>query len=137
MCVAYDPYNRFNSNDVNRLRFPLFTKSSDSKLRKLPPKRDALQLHILCSACAVGWIRGVKLELSDQIPSPVDCGWKYSKGYRFAADWCGTYDVNLNEYIFTCTCKGVCSQCKYVKEEVSCLPFCSCVCIATRENTVG
>ena len=99
VCVAYDPYNRFNANDVNRLWFPLFTKSSDSRLRKLPQKRDALQLYILRSACAVGWIRGVTLQPSNQIPSPADCGWKYSKSKRFAADSCGTYDVNLNEYI--------------------------------------
>ena len=65
VCVAYDPYNRFNANDVNRLRFPLFTKSSDSKLRKFPQKRDALQLYILRSACNVGWIQGVILQPSD------------------------------------------------------------------------
>ena len=99
--------------------FLLFTKSSENKLRKLPPTRGALQLHILRSAYAAGWILGVALQPSDQIPSPVDCGWKYSKENRFAVDWCGTYDVNLNEYIFTCTCKGLCTRCKCVKKEAS------------------
>ena len=45
--------------------------------------------------------------------------------------------VNLHEYIFTCTYKGLCTRCKCVKKEVSCLPFCSCACIASQENIVG
>ena len=67
----------------------------------------------------------------------VDWRWKQSKDKRFTVDWFGAYDVNLNEYIFTCTCKGLCTRCKYVKKEVSCLPFCSCACIASQENIVG
>ena len=72
VCAAYEPHNRFHTNDVNRLRFLLFTKSRDNKLRKLLPTREALQLHTLRSAYAAGWIRGVTLQPSDQIPSPVD-----------------------------------------------------------------
>ena len=56
VCAAYDPNNCFHMNDVNRLRFLLFTKSSENKLRKLHPTRKALQLHILCSAYSAGWI---------------------------------------------------------------------------------
>ena len=56
VCAAYDPHNRFNTNDVNRLRFLLFTKSSENKVRKLPPTTEASQLHILRSAYAAGWI---------------------------------------------------------------------------------
>ena len=54
VCAAYDPHNRFRMNDVNRLRFLLFTKSIENKLRKLPPTREALQLHILRSTYAAG-----------------------------------------------------------------------------------
>ena len=137
VCAAYDPHNRFHKDDVNRLRFLLFTKSSGNKQRKLPPTREALQLHSLRSAYAAGWIWGVTLQTSDKIPFAVDWGWKYSKDNRLAVGWCGAYDVNLNEYIFTCTCKGPCSRCKCVKKEVPCLPFCNCVCIATQEIIVG
>ena len=137
VCAAYDPHNRFHTNDVNRLRFLLFSKSSGNKLRKLPLTREALQLHILLSAYAAGWIWGVTLQPSNQIPSPVDWGWKYSKNDKFTVDWCGTYDVNLNDYIFICNWKGLCFRCKCVKKEVLCLPFCSCVCIVTRENIFG
>ena len=137
VCAAYDRHNCLHTDDVNRLRFLLFTKSSDNKLRKLPPLRDALQLHILCSVYTAGWIWAVTLQSSDKIPSPVDWGWKYSKGNRFAVDWCGAYDVNLNEYTFSCTCKGLCSQCKCVKKEISCLLFCSYNCITTQENIVA
>ena len=137
VCAAYDSHSRFHTNDVNRLRFLLFTKSSENKLRKLPLTREALQLHILHSAYAAGWIWGITLQPSDQIPSLVDCGWKYSKDNRFAVDCCGTYVVNLSEYIFTCTCKGLCTRCKCVKKEVSCHLFCSCAFIASQENIVG
>ena len=59
VCAAYDPHNRFHMNDVNRLRFLLFRKSSDYKLRKLSPTKKALQLHILRSAYAVRLISAV------------------------------------------------------------------------------
>ena len=135
LCAAYDPQNRFCTNNIIRLGFPWSIKLSDNKLRKLHP--EALQLHILRSAFAVRRIWDVTLQPSDQIPSSVDWGWKYSKDRRFAVEWCGAYDINLNDYIFTCTCKGLCTQYKCVKKEVSCLTFCSCVCIATRENIAG
>ena len=108
VCAAYDPHNRFHTNNISRLQFLLFTKWSENKLRKLALTREALQLLILRSAFAAGWIWGVTLQPSDHIPSPVDWGWKYSKHNRFAVDWCGAY-VNLHEYRFTCTCKGLCT----------------------------
>ena len=79
--TAYDPHNCFHMNDINRLRLLLFTKSSENKLRKLPPTREALQLHILQSVYAAGWIWGVTLQPSDQIPSLVEWRWKYSKSH--------------------------------------------------------
>ena len=104
--------------------------------RKLCPAKEAPQLHILRSVYSAGSIGEVTLQPSDQIPSPVDWGWKYFKGNRFAVDWCGVYHANLNDYIFTCTCERLYILCKCVKKEVLCLPFCSCVCIATREHSL-
>ena len=135
--AAYDPRNRFRTNDVNKLRFLLFTKSSDNNLRKLPPTKEALRLHILRSAYNASWIWGVTLRPSDQVPSPVQWGWKYSEERKFIVDWCPVCEVNLSDYTFTCTCKGPCTRCKCVKKEASCLPFCGCVCVATRRNIVG
>ena len=83
--------------------------------------------HILRSVYAAGRTRGVTLQPSDQIPSPVDWAWKYIKGKKIAVDWCGAYDVNLNDYIFSCTCKIICIQCKCVKKRVFYVPFCSCI----------
>ena len=60
VCAAYDPHNRFRKSDVNRLRFLLFKKSSDKKLRKLSPTK-ALRLHILRSANTAGRIGEVTL----------------------------------------------------------------------------
>ena len=79
-CAAYGLHNRFRTSDGNRLRFLLFTKSRDSKLRKLSPTKEALQLHILHSVHATVRIWGVTLQPSDQIPSLVDCGRKHFKG---------------------------------------------------------
>ena len=76
VCAAYDPHNCFHTDNINRLWFLLFTMSSENKLRKLPPTREALQLHILRSAYAAGWIWGMTLQPSDQIPSLVDWRWK-------------------------------------------------------------
>ena len=72
VCAAYDPHNRFHTNDVNMQWFLLFTNSCENKLRKLPPAREALQLHILRSAYAAGRIWCVTLQPRHQIPSPVD-----------------------------------------------------------------
>ena len=70
------------TSNGNRLRFLLFTKSRDNKPRTFSPTKEALQLHILRSVHAAGRIWGVTLQPSDQIPSLVDCGWKYFKGKR-------------------------------------------------------
>ena len=35
------------------------------------------------------------LQPSDQITSPVDWRWMYSKDNMFSVDWCRAYDVNL------------------------------------------
>ena len=139
VCTAYDLHNRFRTNGGNRLRFLLFTKSSDNKLRSLPPTKAARWLHILRSVHAASRIWGLTLQLSDQLSSLVDCRWKYFKGKRIAVDWCGVYVANLNDYIFSCTSKRLCIRCKSVN--ISSLPLCSCVWIAktvvlysTREN---
>ena len=139
VCAAYDPHNCFHTMEVERLRFLLLTKLSDNKLRKPPPTREAAKsfIAIFCSAYIAGQLRCVTLQPSDQIPSPVDWKWKYSKDNRFVVDCCRAYGVNLNAYLFTCNCKGLCSRCKCVKKELSYLSFCSCVYIATRENVVG
>ena len=107
VCATYDPDNHFHTNDVNRIRFLLFTKSSDNKLRKLPPTREVQQPRFLCSVYAVGWIWDVTLQRSDQILSQVDWGWKYCKYNRLAVDWCGAYYVIISYYVimFTYTCK--------------------------------
>ena len=139
VCTASDLHNCFRTSDGNRLRFILFTKSSDDKLRRLPSTNEALQLDILRSVQAACRIWDVTLQSSDQIPSLVDCRWKYFKGKRIAVDWCGVYVANLNDYIFSCTSKRLCIRCKSVN--ISSLPLCSCVWIAktvvlysTREN---
>ena len=51
--ATYDLHNYFHKNDVNRLRFLLFTKSSENKLKKFPLTRYTLQLRSLRSGYGV------------------------------------------------------------------------------------
>ena len=53
---AYDPHNRFHTNEVNRLWFILYKKSSGNKMEKLLPAKEALKFQILRSIYAAGWI---------------------------------------------------------------------------------
>ena len=73
--AAYDPQNQFHTNDVNRLRFLLFTKLSENKLRKYPPTREALQPSYFTFSVHGG----------------------LNMRWRFDVDWCRAYDVNLND----------------------------------------
>ena len=56
VCAAHDPHDCFHTNKVNRMRFLLYTKSSDNKMERLPPTREALQFQILRSTYAASWI---------------------------------------------------------------------------------
>ena len=101
-----------------------WTKMNSTWLKSM---YELLMIHIIAFVQATLW--GVTLQTSDQIPSPVDWEWKYSKSKEIVVDWCGAYDVNLNDYIFSCTCKVLCIRCQCLKKGVLCLPFCSSICI--------
>ena len=68
VCAAYDPHIHFRTSRQALIPFVYF-----------------VTFHILRSAYAAGKIWGVKLQPSDQIPSPVDWGWKNFKG-KMAVD---------------------------------------------------
>ena len=44
--------------------------------------------------------------------------------------------VSTSGRIFSCTCKRLCIQCKCVNKEVFSFPFCSFICIVTREHSL-
>ena len=46
VCAAYGPRNCFHTNNVNRLRFLLFTESSENKLKKLPLTRYSFIVYV-------------------------------------------------------------------------------------------
>ena len=73
VCAAYDPQHRFRMADVNKLLYLLFTKLRDNNIRKLPPTREALCLHVFRSTYAAGWIWGVTLKCNVVVPYPVEC----------------------------------------------------------------
>ena len=118
VCATYDPHNCFHTKEVNRVRFPLLQSQVTTNWESFPWQERLCGFIILRSAYAAGWTWDVTLQPSVQIPSLVDWEWKYSKDNMFAADWCRAYDVNLNEYIFTCTCKELCFWCKWKKYHV-------------------
>ena len=113
----------------------LVTKLRDNNIRKLPPTREALRLHVFRSTYAAGWIWGVTLKRNVEVPSPVEWGWKYSPDRKIIVDWCAVTNVNLNDYFFTFTCKGFCTRCKCITKEAPCLPYCNCICVATAGTT--
>ena len=92
-------------------------------MRKLPPTREALRLHVFRSTYA-GIIlkRRMGLEIPDR---------------KIIVDWYAVTNVNLNNYLFTCTCKGSCTRCKCITKEAPCLPYCNCICVATAGTTIG
>ena len=98
--------------------FLLLQSQVTTNWESFPWQERLCSFIILRSAYAAGWTWGVTLQPSDQIPSLADWEWKYSKDNMFAADWWRAYDVNLNEYIFTCTCKELCFWCKWKKYHV-------------------
>ena len=102
VCAAYDPHNRFHMNDVNRLRFLLFRKSSDYKLRKLSPTKKALQLHILLSAYAVRLIWAVTY--NQVIKCHLRLTGNGSTPRAIGLLWIGADDMML---MTTCWCKWI------------------------------
>ena len=69
---AYDIQCRFNTNDINKLRYLLFLKLCENNLRRLLPTRDALRQHIFRAAYAAGWIWGKTLKHDIQVPAPTE-----------------------------------------------------------------
>ena len=111
-CHLQGPYTKFNSQ-FHTIK-----------------KMYALRRHILRSAYTAGWIWGLTLEEDLIAPSPVDWGQKLDEDGKYVPDWCVEPEITLHDIIFTCSCKGSCSRCKCAKKKFSCLPFCSCNCIA-------
>ena len=61
------------------------------------------------------------------LPDPTRWGWKESGEWLIpCCQQCGDY-IQVNNIIQTCTCKiNGCKSCKCSKQNMNCLPFCSC-----------
>ena len=116
-------------NDGNRLRHMMFQKSSENNLRKLPPTKDSLKMHVLRSAYDAGWMWGSILQGRICIPSAIEWGWKYNADRQIVPAWCNTSKITLDDYLFTCTCKNICTRCRCAIKNQSCLPYCKCQCL--------
>ena len=119
---------RYKCKDVNKLRFLIFSKSYENNLRKLPPTKDALKLHVLRSAYVAGWIWGTALNFEVARPSPFMWGWKCDEKINFIPDWCSSSENTLNDILYPCNCQNKCTRCKCIKKNERCLPFCKCKC---------
>ena len=102
---------------------------SENNLRKLPPTRDSLNLHVLRSAYTAGWVWGSILQGDIDIPSPVSWGWNLNENNEFVPLWYLLPIMQLPELLFTCNCKDKCSRCRCSSRQVSCLPYCKCQCL--------
>lgn len=105
------------------------TTLTGSKLRvlQLINWSNIKKTHTVASHLTSTWV--AKLQPSNQIPSTVARGWKYSKSKKF--DQIGTQHIMFIEMIsyiaaFAKELPGVTN----VRREVLCILFCSCVCFA-------
>ena len=128
VCTAYDGQKKFLLDEINKLCFSIFRQLPQNDLRRLPPSREALRLHISRSAYVGGWIWGSALLEHCQIPPPTNWGWKFQQNILTPV-WCPDMTVKLDDFLFTCTCKTQCTRCKCFTREVGCLPYCKCSCI--------
>ena len=119
---AYDIQCRFNTNDINKLRYLL------CNLRRLPPTRDTLRQHIFNQQHKLHGIWGKTLKHDIQVPSPTEWGWRLNNDRQLVPTWCPFVLVELKDFVFTCCCKGTCTRCKCMIKGTSCLPFCNCNC---------
>ena len=55
VCAAYDPHNRFYTKTLTGWG-SFYLQSRVTTGDEVPATRDPLQLHILRSGCACGWI---------------------------------------------------------------------------------
>ena len=132
VCLTYDPNNRYQYDDVDKLRHRLFSTSFDINVTKLPTSRDSLRMHILRSAYIAGWVWGTALNFDNARPSPITWGWKRDQQNHFIVDWSPVNPCKLNYILFTCNCKNECKRCKCVNKNEKCLPFCKCGCNADK-----
>ena len=88
VCRAYDQNPWFRTYDRDSLRYLLFSISTENNLRKLPPTRAALQLHILPSAFVAGWIWGQYLKGHDSTPGPLDWSYVLDTDESPTPKWC-------------------------------------------------
>ena len=95
VCSAYDIQCRFNTDDINKLRYLLFLKLCENNLRRLPPTRDALRQHIFRAAYAAGWIWGKTLKHDNQVTSPTEWGWRFNNDRQLVPNWCPSVLVEL------------------------------------------
>ena len=71
--------------------------------------------------------------------------WKVSRWGIFSGQYFPVFGLNkLRVWTFfvrciclTCACRELCSRCDCVGEWISCLPFCSCVCIGSGKMSLG
>ena len=118
--------NIIDDGDLTNLRFNMFQKSSLNDLRKLPPSKDALLLHISRCAYQTGWVWGNTLTQRNP-PSAESWGWMLHQGH-LQVRWT-SLDVHqdLKTAICTCQCRTArCITCKCGKNNLKCLKFCNC-----------
>ena len=124
VCLLYD--NKCSSEDVNGLRYRLFTKKgllSD----KLPPTLDALVLHLRRAnyQCYI-WKNSSTLHLNVQ--SPVENGWVIKED-NLVLEMMLNASVPESLAVFArCSCRKGCSTnaCSCRKEKLPCTDACLC-----------
>ena len=124
--VVYVYLKKYETIDLDELRFNIFKNSSSNEFRILPPSKDALLLQVLRSAYQAGWIWGNTL-IQQNPPQTESWGWRFYNGNLKLRWKCQDAYTDLMKITSVCQCRITkCKSCKCAKSQIKCLKYCNC-----------
>ena len=124
---VYFPKRKKSNKSLNELRQEMFLALPNMDLRLLPPSKKGLYKHVQRTSIQAGWINRECIG-NVLAQEPEHWGWKRENN-TFFPEWQNKddLDIDINFVTITCTCTtALCKNCKCAKNEMKCLPFCSC-----------
>lgn len=129
--LMYDSTTKFASlGDCRRVLFSVKNRPID----RIPPTRDALEQHVKRSLLQASiWTQCI--QKNNVAYQPTDWGWITASTGRYIPKWT-TIPILADhcQQLISCSCKGKCSRCKCVKNQLPCTKLCTCKCDETKKN---
>ena len=123
--VEHGTAGNFPSKNINNLQ--KFLISSDNDLRKLPPGREVLTLHIKRACLVAGYLWRESVE-DFQLPEFTLWGWFRNEDGSYRPLWeAQVGNVKYDKFVMICSCAAQkCKNCKCSKAKVTCIAMCGC-----------